>query len=280
MKRAEAGYALVAAVVGVAAFAYLALMVLAADRGALVGEESRLDRARLDAAADAGLVIAVHGLANEDTARWSIDGRPRPGDFDGVALSITIEDERAKAPLDNLDDAQAHALFEAAGAAGERLDALVAEFRDWQLADEDVAPGGVTSADYAGLGVAPRHDRFRTVGELMALKDMDRSLFFRLAPSVTVFFGESGPFDQQDATPVALAAMAGSNEAAAGGESAGGGDFKLDQLDLGLAKQDPLVGRPLTVRVVASRARGRAERTAIVEFTGVADRPYWVRYAE
>ncbi|HEV2365167.1 MAG TPA: hypothetical protein VGS12_13330 [Caulobacteraceae bacterium] len=273
--RGDDGFVLLAAVLGVAAFAAIVLMVLATDRGALLETRAGMERARLDAAADAGLMIAVHGLGeNAGPGRWTIDGTVRQADFDGVDLQIRIEDERGKAPLGDLDRAQARALFIAAGAAGPRAEALAEEYTDWQLADDDVETGGVTSADYAGLPFAPRHGRFRTVGELMALKDMNRPIFERLAGSVTVFFGESGPFLPEAASPVAAAAMAGDQP------SSGFDQLHLDRLTLDKDETASLVGRPLRIVVRATAGAARAEQSAIVEFTGSPDQPYWVRYAD
>ena len=77
-RRGERGYALVAAVAAVAAFAYIAFQVLAASQGGVAIVSGRLQQARLSAAADAGIALAVHNLATSDrTLRWSIDGRPR-----------------------------------------------------------------------------------------------------------------------------------------------------------------------------------------------------------
>jgi general secretion pathway protein K len=95
----DSGYALVAAVTAVAAFAYVAFEVLAANQGAAALVGGRIGHARLAAAAEAGLYLAIHGLATDDRAtRWSIDGRSRDIDFDGVELAVAIDDERGKAP--------------------------------------------------------------------------------------------------------------------------------------------------------------------------------------
>ena len=75
--RRDAGYALVVAVVAVGAFAFIAYQVLAADRGVIASVSARVEQARLAAAADAGVMMAIHGVGQEDESqRWSIDGRP------------------------------------------------------------------------------------------------------------------------------------------------------------------------------------------------------------
>jgi len=253
----DRGYALVAAIAAVAAFACIALQVLAADRGAVATVLARETRARLGAAADAGVMIAIHGLATDDAAdRWSIDGRVRHVAFEGVDLTIAIDDERGKAPLAGLDDEQARTLFEGAGASGGRLDALVDEFR-------------------ARRARAP----FRTIGDLMALPDMDAALLARVAPAVTTFFERNGPFDSTNASPLAIStmrALGGKPEALAAQSQ-----FANERPDEQIAIDDNLVGRTLTVAVSARDRRGdRGHRTAIVELTGSRNDPFWIRYVE
>ncbi len=274
------GYALLAAVTAVAAFAYLAFQVLAANQGAVALVAGRMQQARLAAAAEAGLALAVHGLAADDRgARWSIDGRPRRLQFDGVDLTITVEDERGKAPLGSLNDGQARALFAGAGATGERLDALVGEFRDWQTEDT-TAPDATRSLLAPPPGPPVRHGPFRTVGELGGLKDLDPATFARIAPAVTVFFEESGPFIPEHASLLARATMSADvvqdPEALAADTPAAAGS-----LDQDLAPDDHFIGRTLTIRVVArDRDGARTHRTEIIEMTGDRARPYWVRYLE
>jgi general secretion pathway protein K len=259
------GYALVAAVTAVAAFAYIAFQVLAAGQGSVAQVAARADHARLISAADAGVMIAIHGLAQEDPGvRWPIDGSSRSLDFDGVDLTVAVQDERAKAPLAGLNDAQARVLFQGAGASGQRLDSLVGEFRDWR--DQGLANAA------SGSG----QSRFRSIGELMALGDMDLDLYGRIVPSVTVFFEPGDHFDPRYASPLAVSVMR-----ALADPSAADTPFTQEQPALQTAPDSHLQGRTLSVHVVARDDRGgEARRTAIVELTGARDQPYWIRYAE
>ena len=199
--------------------------------------------------------------------------------FRGIDLVITVQDERGKAPLDGLNPAQSRALFAGAGATGDQLDALVNELRDFQSGDEDevtrqVAPGAT------GLAIAPvRQGGFRTVGDLMALKDMDAGVYSRLASAVTVFFEESGPFEPTHASPLAQSTMSANEDMSP--EDA----ELLQDVDAERPQQIPIdenvIGRTLTVSVVARGSRGeQTHRSAIIELTGHADPPYWVRYVE
>ncbi len=281
-RQRDRGYALVAAVTAVAAFAYIAFQVLAAGRGQIAGVGARVEQAKLQAAADAGMMIAIHALGDPDPSRHGpLDGTFRRGDFDGTALAIAVQDERGKVPLDGVNATQSRALFENAGASGPRVDALVAELTDFQFGDQD------SDSDIPAPPVPPspygqvRHGGFRTVGDLMALKDMDAALFARIAPAVTVFFEESGPFQPNNAGELARTTMTAEEEATpdlfaqenAAAEQSGDEPPPPEDLDL--------IGRTLTVSVVAADRRGaRAHRTAIVELTGDSRQPYWVRYQE
>jgi general secretion pathway protein K len=276
--RREGGYALVAAVTSVLAFAYIAFQVLAADEGGIGAVAARINQAKLSAAADAGIALAVHALADPDRgARWSLDGRPHQAGFAGDELTIVLEDERGKAPLAGLNDAQARALFAGGGATGDRLDALVTEFRDWQTEGDTMS-----NAAGAQSGSPVRHGPIRTVGELAGLKDMDPALLARITPAVTVFFEENGPFLPKHASPLALATMnADIEEASASGSSLDGAESAAERPAEELAADENLQGRTVTVRVTA-RDRGGAQthRMAIIELTGDGRQPYWVRYVE
>jgi general secretion pathway protein K len=261
------------------AFAYVAFQVLAADEGGIGAVSARIGQAKLSAAADAGIALAVHALADPDRGgRWSLDGRPHEMEYAGDDLTIMVEDERGKAPLVGLNDAQVRALFAGAGASGDRLDALVTEFRDWQKEEDTVA--GATAAPE---GPPVRHGPIRTIGELIGLKDMDAATLARITPAVTVFFEEQGPFVPEHASPLAVATMNADIVDSTSSDEQGrrGADAPLQRPAEELAPEDNLEGHTFTVRVTA-RDRGGAQthRMAIVELTGDNQHPYWVRYVE
>jgi len=275
----DRGYALVAAITAVAAFAYIAFQVLAADRGQIAGVGARVEQAKLEAAADAGLMIAVHALSAADPeSRWSIDGRPREVDFDGTTLDVTVEDERGKVPLDGLNPSQSRAFFVAGGASDDRADELVDELRSFQTGDDDRADNAANGASDTSYLAQVRQGGFRTVSDLMALKHMDAALFQRIAPAATVFFEESGPFVPNNASALARATMAGDEPDGTDQQNAADGQ---EQPSEEIAPDINLIGRTLTVRVVARDRRGaQTHRVAIVELTGDAQQSYWIRYAE
>jgi general secretion pathway protein K len=280
MKR-EGGYAMIVAVAGVAAFGFISFETLASHRGVIASVRGQLENAQLKAAADAGLASAIYGLSLPDfSQRWSIDGRARTVRFADTMLTIVVEDEHGKIPINRLNEDEERNLFIAAGVQGPRLDQLVDCFEDWTDDDDDPRPNGAEAPAYVSLGIKPRNSALESVGELAMIKGMDIDLYNKIAPSLTVFFGESGSFSVETAQPLALAVMSGSKIDAADviereREIAG----ERPVLDTQSAPRN-LAGRPLTVRVTARDSEGGTfQRSTIIELTGVKS-PYWVRFVD
>jgi general secretion pathway protein K len=277
----DKGYALIAALAAMLAFSLLAFEVLAASRGNVATAGAELERARLQAAADAGIAAAIAGLDTDDrTKRWAIDGRARAFSFDGIALTLTIEDERGKVPINILTEEQFGSLIEAAGVTDERRDVLVDSFEDWIDDDSDRRDHGAEAGDYASLGIRPRNGAIRTADELMLIRGMDENLYRQIAPALTLFFGESGGFSPSTANPLALAVMSGMGEDSPE-VIARVRELSGERSELEIADAKPLTGRTLTVRVTASDGSyGRLARSAIVELTGNDKDRVWIRWQE
>ncbi len=254
----ERGFALVAALGALAAFGFIAFAVLAADRGNLATISAMQERARLSAGADAGLAIAVNGLAR---GGWPIDGTVRRIGFDGMTLAIAVEDERGKLRLNDMDEAEVRRMFEAAGAHSRDLDAVTDAFLDWRDTDDEPRAEGAEAADYPADTPHPRDGNLRSVSELASVRGVTPEVFARIAPYATVFFGDSGGFNPAAASPFARAVM--------GGEGISG-EADMD-----------LKARPLTVRVsVDHGAEGRLSRATIIEFPKGPGPDWVVRYRE
>lgn len=277
----ERGYAMIAAVIGVAAFGFIAFELLAQDRGVLAEVRGEEEQAQLIAACNAGLYMAISGLATSDlTQRWGIDGRARVVQFGATSLVVTVEDERGKIPLNGIIEEEVRDLFAGAGVTDpQQLNTLADSFEDWEDSDNSPRPSGAEAPAYASLGYKPRNAGFRTVGELRMIKGMTSDLYARIEPSLTTFFGESGGFSESTAQPLALQVL---------GELEPGSP-ELIERQRELAGQVPipgsltkvsLIGRTLTVRVEAHRGATYLKRTAIIELTGNAVTPYWLRYLD
>lgn len=267
------GFALVPVMISTLIFSYLAYAVLAADRGAVAGLDAQMSAARLEAAADAGLATAIHGLGAQDaTRRWSLDGRPHRLDIGEVEVVAIVEDERGKAPINLLGETELRRLFEGAGVSGPDLDRVVDAALDWRDNGDRLAG---QSLNYARRGVRPRWGPIRTLDELAEIEGVDKALLERIRPALTLFLGD-GAFSPDAAHPLALVAMtthgADSPDAIARARELAG---QRTALDTATARY---VGRAITVRVTALGPRGRVfRRVAVVELTGRRDTPFWIR---
>ncbi|MDD3444790.1 MAG: type II secretion system protein GspK [Zavarzinia sp.] len=284
MTRAEAarrrGFALPAAVAGVAAFALIALAMVDWGRGVGTLLQARADVARLEAAAEAGLALAIHGAGLVDARRrWPADGSTRRIAFQGVDLAITVENERGFVPLNAVTTPVLLALFSHAGAASAHLSNLAAELEDWRDADDETRPGGAEKGAYAAVGIIPRNGPLREAGELALLRGMDAALLARLLPLISLVpRADMGMMDGRGARPEVLAIMAGVGpEEYEAMRRARAGEGTGDQTPG--TPEDPAEARALFRITVEARLApdGMVRHQTVVEFTGDPRRPYWIR---
>lgn len=277
----DRGFALIAVLFACAALAAVAYDLVLQNRTAIVEAQAQVDRAHLENAANSAIALAVQGLSGPDAAaRWPIDGTPRELDVDGYAVTLAIEDERGKIPLNVLSETEARRMFAAAGARGPALDTVTDSFLDWRDDDDERRPFGAESEDYAPAGYRARNGDVTALGELARIRGMTPSLYAALLPVVTLWFGESGGFSESTARPLAVAVMTGPDGAAA--------DDAAQQAPQARRGYKPPVeedavlrGRRLTVRVVAHDTRGGVlHRARVIEFTGYPANPLWVREAD
>ncbi|WP_408590656.1 general secretion pathway protein GspK [Novosphingobium sp.] len=273
----EAGYALVAAVVGLALFAGIAVTALTATRAQIETGRGEILRAKALAAADAGIAITLHDLVSRDPAAIdALDGRTRVLSYEAAELSARIVDEKGKIPLNAIDDATVTRLFEQLGLQGEALETARDSLLDWIDDDEDVRPMGAETAYYAPFGIAPRNSGLQSLGELARIRGIGPVLAARMAPFVSVD-PDALSFDPAHADPRAIAVMTegGADSVAAiaaAREQAG------QRTALGFGDARALVGRPLTIAVDAVLSGGgRAHREAQVIITANAAHPFLIR---
>ncbi len=279
----EEGYALIAAILSIVIFALMALTIINVTRSSTLMASAEIDRAKLSAAADAGIAIAVHGLMlNDPTRRWAIDGKVRREMFERTTLDIIVEDERGKIALNLINKTEVEAMFAEFGLQGLELEAAVDSFMDWRDEDDDPRPRGAEFEVYAPKQIKPRNGELRTLGELALIAGIGPELAQRMIPFTTVNFG-TGEFDPRYASELATR-VSSINEISNG---------LFDSAESEAAKRgstinafrsrrtDSLVGRPLTIRVTAKQPPDKsAQRTAIIELTGSEVRPFVIRARE
>src|SRR5438552_11964968 len=92
-RRSEQGWALASVLWGVT---MLSLMAVAGQDLALTShrtERRAWDRARTDAALQAGITQTIVGIAAQTGDRWRVDGASRQIPFAGFNLKVTVQDE-------------------------------------------------------------------------------------------------------------------------------------------------------------------------------------------
>lgn len=279
----EEGYALIAAILSIVIFALMALTIINVTRSSTLMASAEIDRAKLSAAADAGIAIAVHGLMlNDPVRRWAIDGKARREVFERTTLDIIVEDERGKIALNLINKSEVEAMFAEFGLQGLELEAAVDSFLDWRDEDDDPRPRGAEFEVYAPKQIKPRNGELRTLGELALISGIGPELAQRMIPFTTVNFG-TGEFDPRYASDLAKR-VSSINEISNGlFDSADSEAAKLGRSieALRTRRTDSLVGRPLTIRVTAKQPPDKsAQRTAIIELTGSEVRPFVIRARE
>ncbi len=274
---ADAGYALIAAVAAIVIFALLAMVGVSAMRAAIVTGSGEVDAAKVGAAADAGIALAInHLLSGNDTQRWSIDGRPYRLGFAGARLTIRVVDERGKVPINIIEDEQVTAMLEAVGLSGQALRIARDSFLDWRDDDDEPRLDGAETSYYLRRGINPRNGALTTISEMALIRGFTPDLVERLRPFITVNFG-AGAFEPRYGQPIAINIMFGK------GSDGAAAIIRQRELDGDRTAFDfntvgSIIGRPLSIIADAELPSGaRAQRTAIIELTGTSTRPYVVR---
>lgn len=171
-----------------------------------------------EAAAEAGLRLAMLGLSNPDPdQRWNPGDGVRRLSWQGVQLEVSVVAETGRVDLNQAGAALLDGLLAAVGVedAGQR-GAIVAQIRDWRDTTAGTRPLGLSPADYRALGYpyGPANSPFRATEELLLLPGVDPDLFRRLQPLVTTHSGQSD-VDPRHAPFEVLLALPGMDAAAA-----------------------------------------------------------------
>ncbi len=282
LPRRDEGYALVAAVAFMALFSMIWLEIISGHASAIQAATALTTRARLAAAADAGLAMAVQGLSTPDRARrWPTDGRVTNLSFNDMSLAIHVEDERGKIPINFLEERTARKMFELTGAQGNALDIVTDSYLDWIDEDDEPRLNGAESDYYLSKSVLARNGRLQSLDELMLIRGMTPAIFVQIKPYLTLYYGQTtSTARERTALPFALAVMSGSgmNSAAVIQRQR---ELAGQRTAINISEEDSVIGQPLKVIVVASDGQGgRYQRATTIELLKNRNMPYVVRQAE
>lgn len=277
LSRPEAGYALLAAVASIAVGALIAVTIIGRASAGIESVGAEIGHAQATAAAEAGVAIAISDVLGAGAVGSApIDGRVRRSRFGNADLTVIIEDEKGKVPINNMEDRDIRTLMQEVGLTGARLAVATDSLLDWMDDDEDPRPNGAESSFYAARGLYARNGDLRSIAEVALVRGVDGDIAERLARIATVHFG-NGPFTPAHASPAALRVMLGDIKGAVDiierqREQAG------QRTAIALGTNSALANRTLTISVEARLDNGASTRLReLVTITGRAAQPYYVR---
>ncbi|HET8819302.1 MAG TPA: type II secretion system minor pseudopilin GspK [Xanthomonadaceae bacterium] len=148
-------------------------------------------------AARAGLDYAMTRLgASDPSLAWIPDGRTHAWAYHGALVEVVAVDEQGKVDLNLAGHPLLSRLLEATGSAPEDAGHIAAAILDWRDPDPLTQPaGGAEDPRYAaeGLPYGAKDAPFEDVSELQQVLGVDRALFERVAPYLTVHGGRPHP---------------------------------------------------------------------------------------
>lgn len=175
----ERGFALFTAIWIVALASVITLAITALVRSYVLTSAAANDSFRLEAAAEAGVTMAVAELLTPDSdSLWPKDGSSREMRFDGYSLTVQIRDTAGLVDLNTASRDVLVLLYRAAGASDALSERLADETVDWRDADHTpTGPGGEAEVRDAGGGsFGPKNALFAAQEEVLQLADFDPRL--------------------------------------------------------------------------------------------------------
>jgi general secretion pathway protein K len=267
-----------------ALLAAVAAAVTAETRTGTQLARNQLENARARALAEAGISLGALALLEPGAAEtWATEGGVREFPYAGGLVQVSVEDEFGKIDVNVAPDALLAGLFESVGLDAGQAAALVDAIADWRDQDDFRRPDGAEAADYrrAGLDYGPGNRPFEAVEELRSVLGMNRSLYARISPLVTVY-SHSTRINPMTAPPDVLRALPGVGSDAVRRFLAARADasVRLSAPSLLLGAEPYLAPAPpriVTIRAHAVTASGAVfVREAVIVLTGNSANPYGV----
>ena len=188
------GFALVA-VLG----AVLILALIATSLGSISRTDLHLARQSEEAtrehlAAEAAINRGLLELLNEAPVTQPFHGRRIVYEYEGIAVSIRIEDEAGRIDLNSASPAVLSALFQAVGTETDTANALADRVADWRDSDDLVRPNGAERTAYRAQGIdGPANRQFLTIAEFEDVFGSAAANYACLQPYLTIFSGRQSP---------------------------------------------------------------------------------------
>ena len=271
---------MLAVVAGIGVMAAVAAGAAAFTATRLDTLEAETTRARLTAAADAGVEIALANLTRPGLAsRWAIDGRTYTENWGAVPVTIRIEDEAGKIMINRIDGENIGWLMSALGLPQAQVETLRDSFDDWIDQDDEPRANGAETDTYLPRGYAARNGPPQSVEELGDIRSFTPALVERVARVATVEVNGTS-FDKRYADPLAIQVM---NDGDRNSPDVIERQREIAGQRPALAINDPAdwSGRVVTIIAVARGPGGaQAQRRVVVEITGKPRQPYMLRWGD
>lgn len=260
-------------------------------------ERRALTRAHLEDDLDAATVRAILALDDaRGNSRWRVDGVAYPFAYDGIGMTVSIQDEDGKFDLNSADADTLSPLFESVGVDSRTATVLadrIVEWRTDKTSDDAHTLHGGTDADYATAGLAwrPRHNDFQSISEVQLVLGMTPALYERIRPALTVYSRNDSP-DEDLAPRLVLNALYPGNPgqvekilAAHAGplsQSSLTSDDSDDDSASGayVTPDSDASGRSFEIDVAADYNGRHMVRRTVVLMTGDSTNPYLVEHWE
>jgi general secretion pathway protein K len=211
-----------------------------------------------DAIAEAAINRTILSLMDSRGDRAPpVDGTADIVAFGDTPVKVSVQDEAGKIDLNFADKDTLRSLIASAGVEGDDAAALADAMIAWRAPDPAHPPANPVV--------------FRTVEDVQHVPQMTHAIFVRIAPLVTVY-SKSASVDWGVAPRAVLLVLPGMDPE------------KVDDLLKGreAARALPGGGTPsiapghaFMITVTLSRGNVRTVRSAVVQFTGDATKPYW-----
>jgi general secretion pathway protein K len=232
----QSGFALIAVLwIGIL-LALIAAAFSSSVRSRIRETAGRADMIRAEAAADAGVRLALIDLLNRGKnsnapQRFSAGGTPVTCSLGADAtLVIQVEDEEGKVNLNTSNEDLLVALFAGLGATHDKARGYAERVMDFRDGDHDERANGAEREDYPKSmtgGLGPKDADFTSVGELDQVLGLPADLRDRAKPYLTVFSGKDGIDASVAPHGLRDVLVAGSNGIVAASNGAGSGDSEF-----------------------------------------------------
>jgi type II secretory pathway component PulK len=210
----EAGFALITVIWSLGLISVLILAFTLNVRTQTKVAIASLSAATLEAAADAGLYLAIRDLVNSARRssvkpKFPLNGMPVVCRiFDNIVLEISVQDEEGKVALNAAGEALLRALIEGLSVSPQDAARYADVLIDYRDPDELRRLNGAEASDYrqAGVDWLPSNGPYLTVDELNRVLGLPTPVADQLKPLVTVHSNRGG-IDPQLAPPAVIDAL-------------------------------------------------------------------------